>query len=99
MSIQQRNDELVDILSADFQPRNEPNFAWKSCVSSVLALPGLRAFYPMSAVGAAGEAQDVVVCCYGRKVRHTCQRRNLSNFNMIADLFCKSQPVRLRPSS
>ena len=57
--VQQRNPEMVDILRTDFQHRNEPNFAWKSAVSSVLALPGLRAFYPMSAVGGAGEAQDL----------------------------------------
>ena len=59
MAIQQLNAEMIDLLRAYFQDRNESNFAWKSCASSVLALPGLRAFYPMSAVGAAGEAQDI----------------------------------------
>lgn len=59
MIMQKRNPEMVDILRTDFQHRNEPNFAWKSCVSSVMALPGLRAFYPMSAVGAAGDAKDI----------------------------------------
>ena len=59
MAIQERNPEMVDLLRADFQARNEPNFAWKSAVSSVLALPGLRAFYPMSVVGGSGQAQDI----------------------------------------
>ena len=67
--VQVRNSEQVDILRADFQHRNEPNFAWKSAVSSVLALPGIRAFYPMSAVGAAGEAQDM--SSFGRHMPRT----------------------------
>lgn len=50
MPTQKRNDELVGILKADFQARYEPNFAWKSAVSSFLALPGLRAAWPMSSV-------------------------------------------------
>jgi len=45
-----RPGELVEILRADYQARYEPNFAWKSAVSAHLALPGLRAFWPMSAV-------------------------------------------------
>ena len=59
--LQQRPGELVDVLRADFQHRNEPNFAWKSCVSAGLALPALRAFWPMSSVdyAAATQARDV----------------------------------------
>lgn len=48
--MQIRNSEMVDLLSADFQHRNEPNFAWKSACSAFLALPGLRGFWPMSSV-------------------------------------------------
>lgn len=44
---------------ADFQRRYESAFHWKSAVSVFQAWPGLRAFYPMSAVGVAGEAQDL----------------------------------------
>ena len=50
MIMQERNPELVDILRTDFQHRNEPNFAQKSVVSTFLALPGLRAFWPMSSI-------------------------------------------------
>lgn len=61
MPIQVRNDELVDLLSPDFQARDEPNFAWKSACSAFLALPGLRGFWPMSSVGylAADRARDL----------------------------------------
>jgi len=48
--MQQRNAQNVRLLSADLQPRYEPNFAWKSAVSAYLALPALRAFWPMSSV-------------------------------------------------
>lgn len=48
--VQVRNPELREILRADFQGRYEPNFAWKSACSANLALPALRAFWPMSAV-------------------------------------------------
>jgi len=61
MPVQIRNDEMVALLAADLQRRYEPNFAWKSAVSQYLALPGLRAFWPMSAVdySAANRALDV----------------------------------------
>lgn len=62
MAIQQLNAELVDLLRAEFQARNEPNFAWKSAVSASLALPGLIASWPMSVVrldNATDRARDV----------------------------------------
>jgi len=62
MTIQIRNDELVNLLSADLQRRYEPNFAWKSAVSAHQALPGLRGFWPMSAwtsVGGVVQANDL----------------------------------------
>jgi len=60
-STQIRNSEQVNLLRADFQPRYEPNFAWKSAVSALLALPGLRAAWSMSSVdyAAATQARDV----------------------------------------
>ena len=60
-STQIRNNEQVNLLRADFQARYEPNFAWKSAVSSILALPGLRACWPMSSVdyATASQARDV----------------------------------------
>ena len=48
-AVQRRPDELIDILTADFQRRYEPNFAWKSAVSQFLAIPALVGFWPMSA--------------------------------------------------
>jgi hypothetical protein len=48
--MQVRNAEMVRLLSSDLQLRYEPNFAWKSTCSAYLALPVLRAFWPMSSV-------------------------------------------------
>jgi len=45
-----RSGKLVAELSADFQPRYEPNFAWGNTVSAIMALPGLRGFWPCSSV-------------------------------------------------
>ena len=50
MAIQQLNAEMVDLLRAYFQDRNEANFAWKSAVSATLGIPGLIASWPMSIV-------------------------------------------------
>jgi hypothetical protein len=58
MAIQQRNASLVDLLKADFQPRNEMAFAWANACSMYQQLPGLRGFWPMSAVDSSGNAQD-----------------------------------------
>jgi len=49
MTMQRRNDELMNNLRADFQGRYEPNFAWKSATSSMLVIPGLRGCWPMNA--------------------------------------------------
>lgn len=59
--VQNRNADMVDLLSTDFVKRNEPNYAWKSACSAVLALPALRAFWPMSSVDytTASRARDV----------------------------------------
>jgi hypothetical protein len=48
MAIQQLNAELADLLRAEFQARNESNFAWKSAVSALQAIPGLIACWPTS---------------------------------------------------
>lgn len=54
------NDQDKQQLSAWFQRRNEAQFAWKSAVSASLALAGLRALWPMSAVAFANpQALDV----------------------------------------
>jgi len=59
MTIQERNAELVALLRPDFQGRAEPNFAWTSACSSMLALPGLRGFWPMSVMTDAAQAIDL----------------------------------------
>lgn len=57
---QTRPDEMIDVLRPYFQDRNEPNFAWKSACSAFLALPALRAFWPMSSVDYANpQARDI----------------------------------------
>ena len=61
MAIQQLNAEMVDLLRAYFQDRNEPNFAWKSAISVTLGIPGLIASWPMSIVrldNTSGQARD-----------------------------------------
>ena len=45
---QRRNPEQVAILSADLQPRYEPNFAWKGICGLYQSLPALRGFWPCS---------------------------------------------------
>lgn len=50
MSVQIRPDELVDILTPDFQARAEPNFSWRAAVSCLMTLPLLRGAWPMSAI-------------------------------------------------
>jgi len=60
MTTQVRNDEQINLLRGDFQPRYEPNFAWKSAVSALMVLPGVRAAWPMSVVAhTAPEVTDV----------------------------------------
>jgi len=58
---QDYNDEQMALLSTHFWTRNEPNVAWRHAVSSVMALPALRAFWPMSSVDytVASRARDV----------------------------------------
>lgn len=60
-AVQRRPDDLLAVLTADVQLRYEPNFAVKSAVSAMLALPGLRACWPLSCVDyqAADQAKDV----------------------------------------
>ena len=45
MAIQQLNAEMVDLLRAYFQDRNEPNFAMRAAVSPFFAFPGLRGLW------------------------------------------------------
>lgn len=58
MPIQRRNDELVNMMGADMQRRYESGFSWTTACSTILALPGLRGFWPMSAFSDTGAAYD-----------------------------------------
>jgi hypothetical protein len=58
MPVQRRNDEAVNLNSADLQMRYESSFAWRTACSMFQALPGLRGFWPMSSIGA-GTALDL----------------------------------------
>jgi hypothetical protein len=61
---QRRNNQMVRLLSSDFQLRYEPNFAWKSAASCYESLTGLRGMWPMSGVyhQAAGRLRDFSAC-------------------------------------
>jgi hypothetical protein len=58
MAIQKRNDEMVNLLAADFQKRYEMQFSWGQACSMFQLLSGLRGFWPMSAFDSSGNAQD-----------------------------------------
>lgn len=64
--MQVANRQLVQLLSAWFQSRREASFAWSRAVSEYLALPALRAFWPMSSVDytAANRALDIAGGAY-----------------------------------
>ncbi len=75
MAIQQRNSELVDLLSSEFQVRAEPNFAWKSAVSSLQIIPGLIAAWPMSVLrrnSATDRVRDISGAGYHLVDNNTC---------------------------
>ena len=57
--IQERNPEMVGILSADFRRRYEANYAIADAISAYLALPGLRGFWPFSAVSTGAAVVDL----------------------------------------
>ena len=54
----ERNARTVAAVASDFQKTYDPAFAWKTAVNAVLALPGLRGCWTMSAFDSAGAAQD-----------------------------------------
>jgi len=72
--LQERNDQLVSLLGADFQLRYEPNFAWKSACTQYQALCALRGFWPMGPQIHATQADYVVdiACNYHLANYHAC---------------------------
>ena len=57
--IQEPNTELVNWLSAFFTQRTEPNFSLGQTISTYLALPGLRGFWPSNGVSDTGQMLDI----------------------------------------
>ena len=54
-----RNDQMVSSLESEFQKSNDSSFAHESLISSYLALPGLRGFWPMSGISSIGTIYDM----------------------------------------
>lgn len=50
MAIQQRNEEMVNLLKADFVAKSDEVFMWAFLTSMYSMLPGVAAFWPMSGV-------------------------------------------------
>jgi len=72
MTSQIRNEALNTLLETDFIRRNEPGNLLGNVISTYLALPGLRGFWPMSSVDENGDVYDV-----------TGQGRMLVNTNTV----------------
>lgn len=72
MTTQKRNDELINLLRADFFARSEPNASWVHYQSAVQSTCGLQGFYPMSSVINTGTifARDIA-CGYDLTATNT----------------------------
>lgn len=58
MTVQIRNDQAVDLLAGDYQPRYEPNFALANAASTFMLLPQLRGLWLYSSVDNANSVYD-----------------------------------------
>ena len=74
MTLQRRNKQMVDLLSADLQARYEPNFAWCNAVSAFSLIPGLRGLWLMSSHDQTGNVYD-----------HSGQGRTLTTVTALSD--------------
>lgn len=54
-----RNSNLANHISSDYMRRNDYVNRWGNLIATYQSLPGLAGLWPMSAVGAAGEAVDM----------------------------------------
>lgn len=59
MTLQKRNDAMVNLLRADFQGRYEPQFALANAQSLFTSLPGLRGLWFMSGTDSSGDVYDI----------------------------------------
>lgn len=73
MTTQRRNNEMVNLLRADFFGRSEPNASWVHYPGAITQLAGLRGYWPMSAQIVSGGntyARDTV-CGYNLAYTNT----------------------------
>lgn len=56
---QLRNDQMAALLASEFQRTYDQSFGWESLCSAYLALPALRAFWPMSVFNESGNLIDI----------------------------------------
>lgn len=56
---QNKNQALIDNLSADLQDKSDPSFAWSRALGFLMMLPAVRGVWPMSAMDSSGNPQDV----------------------------------------
>lgn len=54
-----RNDQFMRQMESEFQRSNDASFATESLIGNYLALPALMGFWPISAMGATGQAIDL----------------------------------------
>ncbi len=59
MTVQKRNDAMVNLLRSDFQGRYEPQFALANAQSLFTSLPGLRGLWFMSGTDSNGDVFDI----------------------------------------
>lgn len=59
MTVQKRNPELVELLSADFPRRGEPSYAWGNALSAFMLIHGLRGLWPWTGHNENGAVRDV----------------------------------------
>lgn len=59
MANQIRNDQMVNLLSADYRKLYDATHSWGDAISMYLSLPQLRGFWPMSSVNESGNVYDL----------------------------------------
>lgn len=50
MAVQQRNEEMVNLLKADFVAKSDEVFMWAFLIGMYGMIPGISSFWPMSGV-------------------------------------------------
>lgn len=76
MTTQVRNNEMVNLLRADFQARYEPNFAAVNAIPAYTLMSGVRGFWPFSSVDSSVNLIDL-----SGQARN-CTNNNTPTFNV-----------------